>query len=51
MKRQRESELRNGRAAMLGITSVLIAGNLPGAVPVLDVIPDFPAGASFVLPL
>ena len=47
-ERQRLSEIKNGRLAMLGITSVLIAHNLPGSIPVPI---NFPAGASFVLPL
>ena len=41
LERQRLSEIKNGRAAMLGITSVLIAKGLPGAIP-LPI--DFPAG-------
>ena len=47
LQRQRLAELKNGRLAMLGITSVLIAHNLPGSIPVPI---DFPAGPSVVLP-
>jgi len=34
LERQRLSELKNGRAAMLGVVSVLIADSIPGAIPV-----------------
>jgi len=47
LERQRLSEIKNGRAAMIGIVSVLIAHNMPGAIP-LPI--NFPAGASFILP-
>jgi hypothetical protein len=48
LERQRLSEIKNGRAAMIGIVSVLIAHNVPGSIP-LPI--DFLAGASLVLPL
>eukprot|EP00316_Scyphosphaera_apsteinii_P016749 CAMPEP_0119327182 /NCGR_PEP_ID=MMETSP1333-20130426/70102_1 /TAXON_ID=418940 /ORGANISM="Scyphosphaera apsteinii, Strain RCC1455" /LENGTH=195 /DNA_ID=CAMNT_0007335689 /DNA_START=123 /DNA_END=710 /DNA_ORIENTATION=+ len=47
LERQRLCELKNGRAAMLGIVSVLIANNIPGSIPVPIA---FPTGPSFVLP-
>jgi len=45
--RQRESEIKNGRLAMLGIISVLIANPIPGSIPVPI---SFPQGHSFILP-
>lgn len=48
LARQRLSEVKNGRLAMLGIIGVLVANNLPGSIPVPI---DFPTGPSFVLPL
>ena len=47
LERQRLSELKNGRLAMLGITSVLIANTIPGSIP-LPI--NFPDAAAFVLP-
>merc|ERR1719310_2000814 len=41
LERQRLCELKNGRAAMIGVISVLIAKEIPGAIP-LPI--DFPAG-------
>jgi len=41
LERQRLCELKNGRAAMIGVISVLIADSIPGAIP-LPI--DFPAG-------
>lgn len=41
LERQRLCEIKNGRLAMLGITSVLIAKAIPGSIP-LPI--DFPAG-------
>ena len=41
LERQRLAELKNGRAAMIGIVSVLIAKGIPGSIP-LPI--DFPAG-------
>ena len=40
LERQRLCELKNGRAAMLGITSVLIANYIPGSIPVPITFPD-----------
>jgi len=47
LERQRLSELKNGRAAMLGIFGCLIGGNLPGSIPINI---NWPAGASFTEP-
>jgi hypothetical protein len=47
LERQRLCELKNGRLAMLGITSVLIANTVPGAIPLPITFPD---SAAFVLP-
>ena len=40
LERQRLCELKNGRAAMLGITSVLIANYIPGSIPLPITFPD-----------
>jgi hypothetical protein len=47
LERTRLAELKNGRLAMLGIASVLIANQVPGSIPVPI---DFPAGPALVLP-
>jgi len=47
LERQRLSELKNGRLAMLGTFGCLIAGNLPGSIPIPI---NWPAGASFTEP-
>jgi len=46
LERQRLAELKNGRAAMIGVISVLIANSIPGAIP-LPI--NFPPGG-LVLP-
>jgi len=40
LERQRLSELKNGRAAMIGIISVLIAKSIPGSIPLPINFPD-----------
>jgi|Transcript_63 hypothetical protein len=40
LERQRLCEIKNGRAAMLGITSVLIANYIPGSIPLPITFPD-----------
>jgi len=46
-EKKRLSEIKNGRLAMLGITSVLIAKEIPGSIPVPI---DFPAGGFLFAP-
>ena len=47
LERQRLCELKNGRAAMLGIASVLVANYIPGSIPVPISFPDL---APIVMP-
>jgi len=47
LERQRLCELKNGRLAMLGVASVLIANTIPGSIPLPIAFPDT---AAFVLP-
>jgi len=47
LERQRLSEIKNGRLAMLGIFGCLIGGNLPGSIPIPI---NWPVGASFTEP-
>merc|ERR1712146_385713 len=47
LARTRLAELKNGRLAMLGIVSVLIANQVPGSIPVPI---SFPEGPALVLP-
>ena|ERR1719336_3604019 len=47
LERQRLAELKNGRLAMLGIASVLIANTVPGSIPLPIAFPDT---AALVLP-
>lgn len=47
LERQRLSEIKNGRLAMLGTFGCLIGGNLPGSIPIPI---NWPAGASFTEP-
>merc|ERR1711988_1562826 len=47
LKRQRLCELKNGRLAMLGVASVLIANTIPGSIPLPIAFPDT---AALVLP-
>jgi hypothetical protein len=47
LERQRLSEIKNGRLAMLGIVGCLVGGNLPGSIPIPI---DWPAGPSVILP-
>merc|ERR1719159_2118098 len=46
---KRESELKNGRLAMIGIASVLAASAIPGSVPLLNGAPAL-TGSAFALP-
>jgi hypothetical protein len=41
LKKKRDSELNNGRLAMIGIMSFLAAANIPGSVPALVGNPAF----------
>jgi hypothetical protein len=50
LARKRESELKNGRLAMLGIMSIVAAMSIPGSVPALAGAPLL-TGPAFVLPL
>ena len=47
LERQRLCELKNGRLAMIGIASVLVANTIPGSIPLPITFPD---SAMFVLP-
>jgi len=47
LKRQRLSELKNGRLAMLGMASVIVGPSIPGSIPIPI---NWPAGPSFILP-
>uniref|UniRef100_A0A6V4MQW6 Uncharacterized protein n=1 Tax=Prymnesium polylepis TaxID=72548 RepID=A0A6V4MQW6_9EUKA len=40
LERQRLSEIKNGRLAMIGVVSVLIAKSIPGAIPLPIAFPD-----------
>jgi hypothetical protein len=47
LKRQRLVEIKNGRLAMIGVVSVLIANQIPGSIPVPI---NFPDTTAIVLP-
>lgn len=48
LERQRLAELKNGRAAMLGVVSVLVGSSIPGSIPVPITFPDaYPFVAPF----
>jgi len=47
LERQRLCELKNGRLAMIGIASVLVANTVPGSIPLPITFPD---SSLFVLP-
>lgn len=47
LKRQRESEIKNGRLAMIGLTGCLAGGAIPGSIPAPI---SWPVGAALTEP-